>query len=189
MIEGIVDLDVDSCVSAFDRMGVLVEGADLDKIKGKVQNNFDLGKLKVKKKKMKMKNRGREEEPVPPKTASLATVESSVPAPATKKAAEKAGEEINDMEIMSFFTLPAEYAFVARALSQMDGVGKDLDPEFDFISAAAPHLVEIKGGGKYVEDEVEKFISKLGDKNPVQTFVEAFNDFRDDVGSFLRSQV
>ena len=189
MIEGIVDLDVDSCVSAFDRMGVLVEGADLDKIKGKVQNNFDLGKLKVKKKKMKIKNRGREEEPVPPKTASLATVESSVPAPATKKAAEKAGEEINDMEIMSFFTLPAEYAFVARALSQMDGVGKDLDPEFDFISAVAPHLVEIKGGGKYVEDEVEKFISKLGDKNPVQTFVEAFNDFRDDVGSFLRSQV
>merc|ERR1711957_819105 len=53
VIEGIVDLDVDSCVGAFDRMGVLVDGADLTKIKAKVQNNFDTGMLKVRDKKKK----------------------------------------------------------------------------------------------------------------------------------------
>ena len=58
--------------------------------------------------------------------------------------------------MMASFTLQSEYAFVARALSQMDGVGKSLDPEFDFISAAAPYLVEVKGTGKYLTDEIKK---------------------------------
>ena len=42
------------------------------------------------------------------------------------------------------FQLPAEYAFVARALQQMDGVGKELDPEFEFIASVAPAIVELK---------------------------------------------
>ncbi len=62
---------------------------------------------------------------------------------------------------MSYFTLPAEYAFVARAISQMDGVGKSLDPDFDFISSAAPYIVEIKGTDLYLKDEVFKFIRSL----------------------------
>jgi predicted unusual protein kinase regulating ubiquinone biosynthesis (AarF/ABC1/UbiB family) len=59
---------------------------------------------------------------------------------------------------MGFFTLPAEYAFVARALSQMDGVGKSLDPEFDFISSSAQYVVEIKGTGNYLKDEFLKWV-------------------------------
>jgi len=58
---------------------------------------------------------------------------------------------------MQYFTLPAEYAFVGRALSQMDGVGKSLDPEFDFVSSAAPWMVEIKGAGRYLKDEAIKW--------------------------------
>jgi hypothetical protein len=46
--------------------------------------------------------------------------------------------KINDAEIVSYFTLPAEYVFVARVFSQLDSVGKGLDGDFDFISAAAP---------------------------------------------------
>jgi predicted unusual protein kinase regulating ubiquinone biosynthesis (AarF/ABC1/UbiB family) len=65
-------------------------------------------------------------------------------------------EQVKDAEVMEYFTLQSEYAFVARALSQMDGVGKVLDPEFDFISAAAPYLVEVKGTGKYLTDEIKK---------------------------------
>jgi predicted unusual protein kinase regulating ubiquinone biosynthesis (AarF/ABC1/UbiB family) len=64
--------------------------------------------------------------------------------------------EVKDSEVMEYFTLQSEYAFVARALSQMDGVGKGLDPDFDFISAAAPYLVEIKGTRKYLVDEAKK---------------------------------
>jgi len=172
VIEGIVDLDVDSCVSAFDRMGVLVEGSDLSKIKSKVQKNFDTGKLKVKKRKMKLKNRDQVRDEVTSSMetssasnlndiSSVAVPSSSVPRDLSTTVAQTSGEEIDDKEIMSYFTLPAEYTFVARALSQMDGVGKDLDPDFDFISAAAPYLVEIKGGEKYVEDEMQKFMSKV----------------------------
>ncbi|KAG7372688.1 hypothetical protein IV203_018831 [Nitzschia inconspicua] len=64
----------------------------------------------------------------------------------------------NDAKVMSYFSLPAEYAFVARAISQMDGVGKSLDPEFDFISSAAPYLVEVKGADLYIKDEILKVL-------------------------------
>ena len=37
----------------------------------------------------------------------------------------------------------------------ISGVGKGLDPDFDFLSAAAPYmLVEIKGTGRYLVDEM-----------------------------------
>jgi hypothetical protein len=35
----------------------------------------------------------------------------------------------------------------------MDGVGKGLDPDFDFVSSAAPYIVEIKGAENYLKDE------------------------------------
>ena len=35
----------------------------------------------------------------------------------------------------------------------MDGVGKGLDPDFDFISNGAPYIVEIKGAKKYLKDQ------------------------------------
>jgi len=43
----------------------------------------------------------------------------------------------------------------------MDGVGKTLDPDFDFISSSAPYIVEIKGTGKYLQDEASKFWKKI----------------------------
>lgn len=70
----------------------------------------------------------------------------------------------DDSQVMSYFTLPAEYAFVARAISQMDGVGKSLDPDFDFISNAAPFIVEIKGTDLYLKDEATKFLRSCQDR-------------------------
>jgi predicted unusual protein kinase regulating ubiquinone biosynthesis (AarF/ABC1/UbiB family) len=66
-----------------------------------------------------------------------------------------------DSDVMKYFKLPAEYAFVARAISQMDGVGKSLDPDFDFISSAAPNIVEIKGASEYLRDEFDKFVKNF----------------------------
>lgn len=66
----------------------------------------------------------------------------------------------SDTEVMQYFTLPAEYAFVGRALSQMDGVGKSLDEDFDFVSSAAPWMVEIKGATKYLKEEAIKWLEK-----------------------------
>ena len=69
-------------------------------------------------------------------------------------------DSTKDSEVMKYFTLPTEYAFVGRALSQMGGVGKTLDPDFDFISSAAPWIYEIKGTSKYLRETVEKWFSK-----------------------------
>lgn len=70
---------------------------------------------------------------------------------------------VDDVKVMQFFTLPAEYAFVARALSQMDGVGRSLDPDFDFVSSAAPWIYEIKGVEKYLREEAAKWLNKIAD--------------------------
>jgi len=148
-------------------MGVLADGADLEKIKRKVANNFETGKLKVKKRK-KTKN-GSSSSLSNSKTVTdrieigdntTLGVRSSLTNSTSSTKINNEGK-INDMEVMSYFTLPAEYAFVARAISQMDGVGKGLDTDFDFISAAAPYLVEIKGGEKYLADEVTKNVQKF----------------------------
>jgi predicted unusual protein kinase regulating ubiquinone biosynthesis (AarF/ABC1/UbiB family) len=68
---------------------------------------------------------------------------------------------MKDSEVLSFFTLPAEYAFVGRVLSQMGGVGKSLDPTFDFISSAAPWIYEVKGVKSFVKEEAKKWFSNL----------------------------
>lgn len=179
VIEGIIDYDAEKCVKAFTKMGVLADNADLDKVRRKVNDNFQTGKIKVKQRKERKKRRQQysgeyfddEEEDERIVTLdsfdveknSQAVLSSTVPtAPLLdKKKIDDTKEDFNDAEIMSYFTLPAEYAFVARAISQMDGVGKSLDSEFDFISAAAPWIVEIKGGEKYLEDEAKKLVSNV----------------------------
>lgn len=156
IIEAIIDTDVDRSITAFQKMGVLVDGADLDKVRKKVAENYKTGKIKANRKKLSKKGfKFRDEED--------ATGEPST-------AASEDGQAPNDAEVMSYFTLPAEYAFVARAISQMDGVGKSLDPDFDFISNAAPYIVEIKGADLYVKDEVEKFFRSLQDR--IKTFFQ-----------------
>ena len=179
VIEGITDMDAKACVTAFDRMGVLKDGADLKKVQAKVQNNFDTGKISVKEAKRKQqakmkarKNRSkakRKEEhdkviaennstQVNGSNTTIAAVsgEKEVTEEASQPKPKKEEKPPGDAEVMEYFTLPAEYAFVARAISQLDGVGKALDPEFDFISASAPHIVEVKGAEKYLADEAKK---------------------------------
>ena len=179
VIEGITDMDAKACVTAFDRMGVLKDGADLKKVQAKVQNNFDTGKISVKEAKRKQqekmkarKNRTkakRKEEHDKVIAESNSTqvngsksafsevnAEKEVPDEAPQPKPNKEEKPPGDAEVMEYFTLPAEYAFVARAISQLDGVGKALDPEFDFISASAPHIVEVKGAEKYLADEAKK---------------------------------
>jgi len=142
VIESIMDMDAKSCVQSFKQMGVLKDDPDmdLDLIQKKVQYNFDTGKIKVNNQK---KN-----------NASATNNSDQI---ITKKT-----QEVKDKEVMQYFQLPAEYAFVARAITQMDGVGKGLDENFDFISSSAPYIVEIKGADVYLKDVIyKKYFSKI----------------------------
>jgi predicted unusual protein kinase regulating ubiquinone biosynthesis (AarF/ABC1/UbiB family) len=165
VIESIIDSDASKSVSAFGRMGVLKDNADLDKVRAKCQQNYDTGMLKVKKRRKRSnggaRSGGREESRT--ETDETVDLEGRLDEASMKLLLDETtaqppppAEDVNDAEIMGYFTLQSEYAFVARALSQLDGVGKGLDPEFDFISAAAPHLVEVKGTGRYLVDEMKK---------------------------------
>jgi predicted unusual protein kinase regulating ubiquinone biosynthesis (AarF/ABC1/UbiB family) len=142
VIEAIVDSDVEKSIISFEKMGVLKDDADLGKVRAKVSDNFKTGKIKANRK--RLSQRGYKF--APPQETNVTDTGEAAATP-------------QDSEIMQYFSLPAEYAFVARALAQMDGVGKVLDPEFDFVSAAAPWIVEIKGATKYLLDEAKKYLS------------------------------
>ena len=162
IIEAIIDTDVDRSIIAFQKMGVLVDGADLDQVREKVAENYRTGKIKANRKKLRQKGfKFRDEDTNINENELMA--HSDVAGDSTKTA-------VNDAQVMSYFTLPAEYAFVARAISQMDGVGKSLDPDFDFISNAAPYIVEIKGTDLYLKDELSKFRNSLLDR--IRKFLE-----------------
>ena len=150
IIEAIVDMDVDRSIRSFQKMGVLKEGADLALVRAKVADNYRTGKVKANRKKLRKRGYKFRED-------SNSTAQSTNSNSTTKSTG-------GDAAVMQYFTLPAEYAFVGRALSQMNGVGKSLDPEFDFVSSAAPWIYEIKGAGLYVREEALKWITNIPGK-------------------------
>ena len=164
VIEAIVDSDVDKSLASFEKMGVLKENADIEKVRAKVADNFKTGKVKANRK--RLSQRGYKFAPPEETNTTEAPKKAENSTAADKATKHGRGEDKapEDSEVMQFFSLPAEYAFVARALSQMDGVGKVLDPEFDFVSAGAPWIVEIKGTKQYLRDEANKWLSSLEDR-------------------------
>ena len=163
IIEAIVDLDVDKSLEAFSKMGVLKSDADLGKVRAKVSENYKTGKVKANKK--RLSERGY-------KFAPTDRLRNNTKGSTVDKKGKEA-KNVRDAEVMQFFTLPAEYAFVGRALTQMAGVGKSLDSEFDFISAAAPWIYEIKGASQYLRDEVSKRLDDWGLTNIMPTYVDS----------------
>jgi hypothetical protein len=55
IIEAIIDMDVDRSIEAIQQMGVLVNGADLNKVWSKVPENYRTGKVKVNRKWLRRK--------------------------------------------------------------------------------------------------------------------------------------
>lgn len=149
IMEAIIDMNVDRSIEAFQKMGVLVDGADLSLVRAKVAENYRTGKVKANQKSLRRKGYKLKED-----TLTVSSLERNSSSTTESK-------KVRDAEVMSFFSLPAEYAFVARAISQMDGVGKGLDPEFDFISNSAQYIVEIKGADQYIKEEAVKFFSDM----------------------------
>lgn len=49
------------------------------------------------------------------------------------------------------FRFPATFTFVMRAFSTLEGVGKGLDPEFNFMEVAQPFAMQLMSDGNYPE--------------------------------------
>jgi predicted unusual protein kinase regulating ubiquinone biosynthesis (AarF/ABC1/UbiB family) len=161
IIEAIVDTDVERSVEAFQKMGVLVDNANLEEVQEKVAENYRTGKVMANRKKLRRKGYTFRDDDINSENRNKEEQDSSTTAPRNDTILSVPG---SDAKVMSYFSLPAEYAFVARAISQMDGVGKSLDPEFDFISSAAPYLVEVKGADLYVKEAIIKYCRGLQSK-------------------------
>jgi predicted unusual protein kinase regulating ubiquinone biosynthesis (AarF/ABC1/UbiB family) len=137
IIEAIIDSDVDRSVEAFLTIGVLVstDPADLDKVRRKVAENYRTGKVKANRKKLRRRGYKFKDDDDKQINGSSSNSSSSITSlNNTTSANVTASTKSGDLEVMSFFSIPAEFTFMARAISQMDGVGKGLDPDFDFIS-------------------------------------------------------
>jgi len=58
------------------------------------------------------------------------------------------------------FRFPATFTFVMRAFSTLEGVGKGLDPEFNFMEVAKPFALQIMANGNGTEGN--SFLDQLG---------------------------
>ncbi|NET37865.1 MAG: AarF/ABC1/UbiB kinase family protein [Cyanothece sp. SIO1E1] len=58
------------------------------------------------------------------------------------------------------FRFPATFTFVMRAFSTLEGVGKGLDPDFNFMEVAKPFATELMTNGK--SSESGRFLDELG---------------------------
>jgi len=58
------------------------------------------------------------------------------------------------------FRFPATFTFVMRAFSTLEGVGKGLDPEFNFMEVAKPFALQIMSNGDGLDQN--SFLDQLG---------------------------
>jgi predicted unusual protein kinase regulating ubiquinone biosynthesis (AarF/ABC1/UbiB family) len=77
------------------------------------------------------------------------------------------GEDLYDIAYDQPFRFPATFTFVMRAFSTLEGVGKGLDPEFNFMEVAQPFAMQImtNGNGKNgstILDELGRQAAQVG---------------------------
>ncbi len=69
-------------------------------------------------------------------------------------------EDLYDIAYGQPFRFPATFTFVMRAFSTLEGVGKGLDPEFNFMEVAKPYALQIMANG--VPPSPSGFLDELG---------------------------
>lgn len=59
------------------------------------------------------------------------------------------------------FRFPATFTFVMRAFSTLEGVGKGLDPEFNFMEVARPFATELMSNGSFYHQDNNSLLGEL----------------------------
>lgn len=60
------------------------------------------------------------------------------------------------------FRFPATFTFVMRAFSTLEGVGKGLDPDFNFMEAAKPFAMQLMANGNQTSEAATGLLNELG---------------------------
>jgi len=142
VIKAIVDFDARACVAAFDELGILAPGADRIAVQRTVRRNFETGKVTSRASRDKQAGRAR----------AAAGPGEALGDDAGKLTSTTEAEKLD----ASLFVIPSVFAFVARALTQLEGVGKTLDADYEFVTLVAPKVVEVEGSGNYLKGELAK---------------------------------
>lgn len=62
-----------------------------------------------------------------------------------------------------FLQLSSVYTFIFRALAQMGGVGKSLDPQFEFVGQVAPFVAQMDGGAFLAQAQLERAAARAAE--------------------------
>jgi predicted unusual protein kinase regulating ubiquinone biosynthesis (AarF/ABC1/UbiB family) len=71
-------------------------------------------------------------------------------------------DDLYDIAYGQPFRFPATFTFVMRAFSTIEGVGKGLDPDFNFMTAAQPFAFQIMNSNGNSNPDPNAFLAEIG---------------------------
>ncbi len=71
-------------------------------------------------------------------------------------------DDLYDIAYGQPFRFPATFTFVMRAFSTIEGVGKGLDPDFNFMTAAQPFAFQIMNSNGSSNPDPNTFLAEIG---------------------------
>jgi predicted unusual protein kinase regulating ubiquinone biosynthesis (AarF/ABC1/UbiB family) len=71
-------------------------------------------------------------------------------------------DDLYDIAYGQPFRFPATFTFVMRAFSTIEGVGKGLDPDFNFMAAAQPFAFQIMNSNGNSTPDANTFLAEIG---------------------------
>jgi predicted unusual protein kinase regulating ubiquinone biosynthesis (AarF/ABC1/UbiB family) len=71
-------------------------------------------------------------------------------------------DDLYDIAYGQPFRFPATFTFVMRAFSTIEGVGKGLDPDFNFMAAAQPFAFQIMNINSSTTPDANTFLAEIG---------------------------
>jgi predicted unusual protein kinase regulating ubiquinone biosynthesis (AarF/ABC1/UbiB family) len=71
-------------------------------------------------------------------------------------------DDLYDIAYGQPFRFPATFTFVMRAFSTIEGVGKGLDPDFNFMEAAQPFAFQIMNTNSNGSPDTNAFLAEIG---------------------------
>ena len=87
--------------------------------------------------------------------------------PFEEQSVDAISEDLYEIAYGQPFRFPATFTFVMRAFSTLEGVGKGLDPEFNFMEVAQPYAMQLmtetnNSNGSTIFDEIGKQAAQMG---------------------------